>query len=582
MSQRLNIDASLVGYWGFDEALEANAAIDATSNALNLAVTSSDGTAPGRVGNARHFDGTSSFASVTSGLLQLVGDLTLMVWGKLGSFNGSGTQLRCLLSCGGPTSGNNSLYCLTVGINGALSYRHTSSGGEVVVSTSSGTIRTGQYYFIVVRRVANGPNQDIELYVDNVLKPIVSVTVNSVASTLPVPPPAANASAIFSVGRSQRETNSAFWDGYIDEVSVHNVARPYHAYIIEAYYRGALRSTTTKLSATNTVVAVSSYEMGSGVRWWCVERDKDLYVVRESPFGNFGPETRLTTVGGGNSSLTGRPELIYDAAIDTLYVFFVAGNRIYKLTAGSTDDPATINMPFTADTGSIIKALDNVEGGRLGEGSGQREVLPSDITIFVTLPVKFAGNDSGSLGEGGGQQLSNPIQPPHVPQIAFLTIPTLGFGIIISPRDSEVGGYAAYEVTGGVARAMSAPVLLADSTNRWFVAISSRQYGRRFVIEALSPKGGRTGVFSEVLVDRFGEVTFDANNTAHYGRDGDGQDEGGSLGEGSGQREVLESDFSFVIRTPIKLSGQDPVGADLGEGSGQAGSVTQASKTVML
>jgi hypothetical protein len=583
MSQRLNIDASIVGYWGFDEADEANNAIDASSSVNSLAVTASDGVAPGRVGNARHFNGSSSFATITSASLRLTGDLTLMVWAKLGSYNGAGTQLRAIVSCGGPLTSDGTLYGLSVTLLGALRYSHTSASGEVIVATANGVIRTGQYYFIQVRRVDSGGNQTIELYVDNVLKPTPTVTVNGVAQAQPVPPPVANASAVFSVGRSQKEANSAFWDGYIDELSVHIVARAYHAYLIDAYYRGALRSATTKLSATNTVVAVSSYEMGSGVRWWCVERDKDLYVVKESPFGSFGSETRLTTVGGGNSSLTGSPELLYDAANDVLYVFFVSGNRIYKLTATSTDDPATVNMPFTADTGLIIKAVDLVEGGRLGDGGGQREFLESDIVTVTKTPLKMVINDpdtaTNTLGDGGGQQMQYAGQPPHAPSVAFVTLPTYGFGFIIGPVDSEMGGYAAYEVTGGAAVAMSAPVLLTNS--RYFVAVSPRTYGRRFVAEVLSPGGGLTGVFSDVLVDRFTEATEDGLGMIRVGHGGDAS-ETATLGDGGGQREFLESDIVYVNRTPLKMSLQDPDTNTLGDGGGQTGAVTQNGTTVVL
>lgn len=586
MSQRLNIDVNLIGYWGFDEADEANNAIDASSSGYDLTVTASNGTAPGRVGNSRRFNGTSSFASITTAGLRLVGDLTLMAWVKLGSYNGGGSQLRAFVSCGGPLTTDNSYYSVAVTAQGALRYSHTSASGEVVVLTATGTIRTNQFYFVQVRRAdVGGGNQSIELYVDNVLKPAASVTVNGVPSALPVPPPALNApdNTVFSVGRSQRETNTAYWDGYIDELSVHDIARPYHAYLIDSYYRGALRSTTTKLSATNTVLAVSSYEMGAGVRWWCVERDKDLYVVKESPFGSFGPETRLTTVGGGNSSQTGAPELLYEASTDTLYVFFVSGNRIYKLTANSTDDPATINMPFTADTGGIIKAVDLVEGGRFGEGGGQREVLTSDFTYVNRQPVKVSltDPDTNSLGEGGGQSFTYPTQPPHVPQVAFITLPSpYGFGFVIGPVDSMMGGYAAYDVTGGQFVPLTV-VLLPDLTNRYFVSISPRTYGRRFVAEALNPDGKKTGVFSDVLVDRFSEALDDPYGRILVGEGGD-LTETLATGEGGGQREVLLTDFTYVNRTPVKMSLQDPDTNTLGDGGGQSGSVTQNSVTVML
>lgn len=580
MGQRLSLDANLIGYWGFDEALETDNAIDLTANALHLTVTSSNGTAPGRIGNSRRFDGSASFASVTSALLRLTGDLTLMGWAKLNSYNAGGSQLRCLVSCGGPTTGDNSLYAINVTLTGALQYRHTASGGEVVVQTAAGVIRTGQFYSIQVRRVANGPNQDVEIFVDNVQKTPSVITVNGVPQSLPVPPPASNASAIFSVGRSQKETNSAFWDGFIDDVSVHNVARQYHAYLIDAYYRAAIRGATTKLTATNTVVAVSSYEMGAGVRWWCVERDKDLYVVKESPFGNFGAETRLTTVGGGNSSLTSQPELLYDPASDTLYVFFVSGNRIFKLTANSTDDPATINMPYTADTGTIIKSLDNVDGGRLGDGAGQREVLTGDFGQNTFSPVKINALDLGAynLGDGGGQMEPGVVQgSPNTPLVAFLTHPSLGFGMVISPVDSEMSGYIAYYNAGGQAVTMAAPTLISD--DRYFVSISSRVYGRGYFAEALNPSGSRTGIYSEMLVDRFNEVRDTPNPTLiQYGSDGDGFDPvGARLGDGGGQRETLEGDFAYVNRSPLKMSLQDPHTNNLGDGGGQAGSVTNGT-----
>jgi hypothetical protein len=583
MSNRLPLDAHLIGYWGFDEALETDAAIDGTNNALNLTVNASSGTSPGRVGNSRLFDGASSYASISSALLRLTGDLTLMGWAKLNSYNPSGTQLRALISCGGPTTGDNLLYGVAVTLSGQLTYRHTSAAGEVIVSTPPGTIKTNQFYFIAIRRIANGSNQDIEIYVDNVLKS-TTVTVGGSPSSMPVPPPLSNPSAIFSVGRSQKEPDLALWHGAIDEISVHDVARPYHAYLIEAYYRASIRAETTKLTATNTVVAVSSYDMGAGVRWWCIERDKDLYVVKESPFGNFGPETRLTTVGGGNSSLTGSPELIYDATNDTLYVFFVSGNRIYKLTANSTDDPATINMPYTADTGNIIKSVDNVEGGRFGDSSvGQRNPLESDFVYVNRTPIKLSLAEAGDLGDSSiGGSYSVVQGTPNAPNIEIMTLPTQGLGLVIGPSDSETGGYTAYRLEGGAATALSAPILLPDYSNRYFVPLASRPYGRAYYAEALTVDGKPSGVFTPVIVDFFNETFEYPTGVIQYGRNGSGTDNG-SFGDSSiGARDPLISDFSYVNRAPLKLSTQDPSVNLLGDSStGQTAIVTQGSITVV-
>lgn len=575
-ANRLVLDANLIGYWGLDEALETDVAVDATANALDLTVTSAVGTAPGRIGNSRQFDGLSSYATLSSALLRLTADFTFMGWAKLQSYNSSGSNLRCLVSCDGPTAGDNSLYSVSVGLNGALSYQHTSASGEVVVTTAAGTIRTKQFYFIAIRRVANGLSQDVEIYVDNVLKTPVSITVGGVPQSMPVPPPAANASATFNLGRSLKQADSAFWDGYIDEVSVHNVARPYHAYLIESYFRAALRAGTTKLSATNTVVAVSTSEMGAGARWWCFERDRDLYVVRESPFGNFGPETRLTTVGGGNSSLTRSPELVYDSANDILYVFFVSGNRIYKLTANSTDDPATINMPFTADTGTIIKSLENVDAGRLGEGGGSRHPLVSDFTYVNRDPVKLNFTDpaTNNLGDGGGSALVPVLGVQTQPSIAFLTVGGV-FGVVVGPLDAETSGYLVYRLDGGFATLIGSPTSMGFGA-AW-ISVGTRSYGRGYFAVAVNNDGKPTTVMSPVIVDRFGTILqLDSPQVYFVGNDGDGADTA-PFSEGGGQRYTQPTDFVYVNRSPVKFSFQDPATNNLGDGGGSAGSVTVGS-----
>lgn len=570
MSNRLSLDANIIGYWGFDEALETDSARDATANALHLTVTSANSATIGRVGGARGMNGSSSFASVTNSLLRLTGDWLLIGWFKLASVNTTGSFLRCFVSCGGPTTGDGVLYAISVKNTGALEYRHTAAAGEVLATTAVGTIRTSQFYSIAVRRIANGPNQDIEIYLDNQLVPFTSVTVNGSPSAFPVPPPATNASAVFSVGRLQRVADSAFWDGLVDEVSIHNSARSYQPYLIAAYYQAALRSATTKLTATDNVVSLSSYEMGSGVRWWCVERDGDLYCVKENPFGSFGSETRLTTPGGGNSSNTGRPELLYDFSSDTLYVFFFAGNRIFKLTAGSTDDPATINMPFTADTGGIIKSLENVDGGRVGEGSGQREPRPDvDIVYVNRQPVKlgFTDPDANMLGEGAGDQQTFTLGVPNAVSIAFVEKSPGNLGLFIGPNDSDTEGYIAYRLDGGASTVLTTPVL---DSGVYFTPIAARVYGRGYFAQALTRDGRPSGVFSPVIVDNFNEGVLVGGTAWAFGRDNSLSDSG-LLGEGSAQREPRPDDIVYVNRTPVKFIFADLDTNAFGEGSGGPG-----------
>jgi hypothetical protein len=453
VSARLIPDAHLIGYWGFDEALETDPALDGAtfSTAADLTVTSAVAVQVGRIGAARQFDGSASKAEVTAAKLRLQGDLLLGAWARLTTYNSGGSFLRTITSCGGPTSGDNVLYALFVDSAGRLVYKHTATTGVVIVR-SVPIIKTNQFYCLFVRRVANGLDQDIEFFVDNASVAVLDVTVNGVGSALPVPPPDTNASAVFSVGHSQKESDGAYWQGLLDEISVHDVARLYQPYLRAAYFQVSLRNATTHLTGYDNLIAVSSADMGAGVRWWCFERDRDLYVIKESPFGFFGTETRLTTTGNNASTTAQKAELIYDAVTDTLIVFFVASNRIFKLTAQSTDDPATLNMPFTADTGSILKVFDNVDGAALGLGGGQRPLEPSEVTYVNRSPVKVFGEDTPAyqIGLGGGQYTTVPVAGVTVPTLNFMDLPAPdGFGLAVGPNDGTQSGYRIFRVLGG-------------------------------------------------------------------------------------------------------------------------------------
>lgn len=563
IAPRLPIDASIAGYWGFDESLETDPAVDESLNALNLTVSNSSSVPFGRVGFARGFDGTSTFAApASSSSLRLVSELTVIIWARITVYNSTGSSLRTLVSCGGPTTGDGLLYSLSVDGSGRLVYKHTSASGEVVVRTATSTIKTNQLYSIALRRTASGGGQLVEFFVDNVQKTVADISVAGSPVSFPVPVPAANASATFSVGRSQRETDSAFWLGAIDELSIHTVARPFQPYLKEAYFRIALANDLSRVTYFNNILTVSSYEMGGGVRWWCFERDKDLFVVKESPFGNFLSETRLTTVGGGSASLTTKPELIYDPASDTLLVLFSAGNRIFKLTAQSTDDPATINMPFTADTGGVIKNVDNVEGGRVGTSGGQGGLL--DLTYVNRQPIKLYFSEEGGFGTGGGD--GSAMGRSVVISAAFMDLPTLGFGMFIGSSSMEgIGGFRAFRRDGGGNTPLPTPVLV-PGTSTYFSPISARTYGAMYFAEALGPFGIPTGQVSNTLVDRFNEpLEKSVGGTIDIGRDSDGSDYG-SFGVGSGG-EALYTLF-YVNRSPVKFSFEE-TGSSFGCGGGQ-------------
>lgn len=573
MADRLPVDSNVIGYWGFDESLETDVAFDESTYARNLTVTSASGIIPGRVGNARQFNGTSSFAApVDSTPFRLTGALTFISWVRVTNYNSGGSTLRTVISCAGPTTSDNLLYGLYVDLSGRVVYKHDSASGPVVIRTPAASIRTGQTYSISFTRTVSGANRLVDIYIDGVSKPL-EVTVNGSPASFPVPPPLSNASAAFNVGRSLKESDSAFLEGSIDEVSIHDIARSAQPYLLEAYFRIALSNDLSRLTYFDNILSISSYEMNAGVRWWAYERDKDIYVSKESPFGNFLPEVRLTTVGGGAASLTTRPELFYDEATDTLYVFFASGNRVFKLTAQSTDDAATINMPYTADTGGIIKSVDNVEGGRLGVGGGEGFDFP-----FATVdrqPIKFISNEGTALlGISGGEGSPDLDSYPFSPRIAFGIHPSLGFGVVIGVSNTtSVTGFRLFETSGQVNTLMSAPVLIPVD-GRYFVPVSPRAIGRSFTAETLGQFGKPSGKFSNTIVDMLGSTITRDPNIISIGDSFDGQEVALFGQSGAGQD---FQDISYVNRSPVKFAFQEAE-ATLGTGGGLAGTISSTGR----
>lgn len=573
MADRLPLDSNVIGYWGFDESLETDVAFDESSFGRNLTVTSASGIAPGRVGNARSFNGTSSFASpADSTPFRLTGNMTFVSWVKVSNYNSGGSTLRTIVSCGGPLTSDNLLYGLYVDLSGRVVYKHDSASGPVVVRTPASSIRTNQTYSVSFTRTVVGANRLIDIYIDGVSKPL-EVTVNGSPASLPVPAPLSNASASLNIGRSLKESDSAFLEGSIDEVSIHDVARMAQPYLLEAYFRIALSNDLSRLTYFDNILSISSYEMNAGVRWWAYERDKDIYVSKESPFGNFLPEVRLTTVGGGAASLTTRPELFYDEATDTLYVFFASGNRVFKLTAQSTDDAATINMPYTADTGLIIKSVDNVEGGRMGLGGGNSFEFP--FTTIDRQPVKFGTTEGPiSFGLSGGEAAPDFDTYPLSPRIAFGQHPSLGFGVVIGiSNTTQVTGFRLFETSGQVSTLMSAPVLM-PLDGRFFVPVSPRGVGRTFTAETLGQSGKPTGKFSNTIVDMLGSTITRIPDIISLGDSFDGQ-EVSLLGIGSPGQDFQE--ISYVNRTPVKFAFQEAE-ALVGIGGGLAGSISSTGR----
>jgi hypothetical protein len=232
-------------------------------------------------------------------------------------------------------------------------------------------------------------------------------------------------------------------------------------------------------------------------------------------------------------------------------------------------------MPFTADTGGIIKSLENVDGGRVGDGSGQRDPRPDDDLVYVNRqPVKigFTDPDTNFVGEGSGDASTLTLGSPSVPSIAFGERPSPdGFGVFVGPNNSQEGGYVVYRVDGGAVIALGTPILPYPGANAFFMSLPSRVYGRGYFARARDVSGKLTEVVTPVIYDNFNEGVLAPDGVRwDFGRNGDLSDFG-LAGDGSAQREPREDDFVYVNRAPVKFSTQDPDTNLLGDGAGGAG-----------
>lgn len=577
---RLTVDANVIGYWGFDEANTTDPALDSASSPNNLILTNPVSVQPGRVGGSREFNGTSTFATPASSVShRLSGDLTILLWAKADTFNLSGSLLRTLLVCDGPTAAaaDNMLYGVFVDSNGALVYQHDQNDTtRVVVKTANGTIKQGRFHSIcVVRQDAGVGLQNIRFYVDNVQKVAATVTVGGSPSSLPVPTPTDGTSSTLKFGKS-KVSDSGWWDGLIDEASIHDVARPVQPYLLSAFYRVAFADPTTRVSVFDKITSVSSVDMQRGLRWWAYERDQSIYIVQEYPVGVFRPEVLLTTTPGLMPGGTSLPSLVYDEAADTLLVVFVNSGRVYKVTALADDAPVTQNMPYTADLPASVKAKDQDDYGRFGSGSSSvsTEDLEDRVTQTDFSVVKVFASDFGDFGSGGTALSGEEIEetsgvPPSPAGTALLAhIPT--FGVLINAAVGDYG-YLVYEVSGGMMLLLGTATLVNNSTH-WHYPISSRFIGRSFVGVPLDSAGLPTGVYTNVVVDYMSDFVYE--NGAPVWRTRDDVTDSGLFGAGSGNTpdenwyEVVQQDQG-VIKVPV--ADFDPAAQFGSGGSASAG-----------
>ena len=193
---------SLVSYWKLDEAsgnaLDAHGTNDLTDHNTVTSIA-------GKINNGRHFAAASSeyFSHTTNASLE-TGDIdfTLSAWAYLDSFDGN----RMIISkFTAPPDFEWRVFLQPFGADNArFTVSNTGSGSDGNVTNASGTITTGQWYFVVAWHdsVANTIN--------------IQVNDGTVGST-------SWSSGVLAAGASDLEigsdqTGGELMDGIIDEV----------------------------------------------------------------------------------------------------------------------------------------------------------------------------------------------------------------------------------------------------------------------------------------------------------------------------------------------------------------------------
>lgn len=434
----LPIDDHLLAYWGFDEANPTDIGLDRSKYANTLTFV---GVAPpqrGKVGNARLFSsisGTYATCAVSAGI-SAASHLTVLTWGSLASINSAGSMIRTIVACDGPsnaTARQNTVFSLGVASDGAIVFRHdTGVAQPVVLKTAPGTIAIDHFYFIAIIRTYDGDgNAVVTPILNGAALTWASATVNGVAQVnpnAPVPPPAGGEDSTCRVGMSQKNGDD-FWDGLIDETSIHDTERAFSPYITGAYLKTALLTNVTRLTDANSIQRVAVANIANGGRWWIYIRDRNCFAIRETSLGTFEEEVQLTTGGTAANGAplpaeVDQPKVIYETATGTLIVAFIAAGKVYKFTGILGDAPATLNMPYTLDTSTILKAHELSDF--IGRGSsGSTTTLVADNAVY------------GNTGD--------------VANIAFFT--DGAFGVYVN--GTSAGGYRLFMVVGGQEKAVA-------------------------------------------------------------------------------------------------------------------------------
>ena len=196
--------SGVVGHWPFDDTLEDN------SGSLNNGVAKGDAhLVSSQMTKSLKLDGAGDYVTVNDKWnLQLDGAFTLSAWIKLDTLYPDGSWTRILEK---GTSPGEKYWMFYIKSSKKIGFGFINSE-DVSVLTSKTDWQVGKWYHIAGTYDPKGGSNNMKIYVDGVLNNQATKTGSPVANTKPL-----------LIG-AKSTTDTDFWEGGIDEVSIYRKA----------------------------------------------------------------------------------------------------------------------------------------------------------------------------------------------------------------------------------------------------------------------------------------------------------------------------------------------------------------------
>jgi len=226
------MDANVVAMWGLDEG-QGTACQDLSPNVRNITWVNTPTIANGQIYKCRTFNGTTQYGTspaVSAFRTAVDESLTVEAWINITTWADS-----TIICYAGATAvlANRNLFELAIDSTGHLVARWENDTSGMQTFTSPGTIATGGWHHVAMKRTTTGASSVVDLFIDGVK---VGTSGSLVSPTI-----GSGTTSLLSVAR--HPAANRYFAGSIDEVRISNVARS-DAEIIAGYTEGITNGST--------------------------------------------------------------------------------------------------------------------------------------------------------------------------------------------------------------------------------------------------------------------------------------------------------------------------------------------------